>query len=643
MTRKFLSLLPLLLLLQGSASAQDALDVHAKIKFAGDKSTFRIGEPVRLILELTADAPSYNADVTPDREEPISDTISITPDTGVNRWLEELGGGYRDYSTIANLSQTPTRIEIVLNDVVRFDRAGHYSVRLTTRRIHPNAPPGAYKPALSVPTNDLGFDIEEMAGPDEEKEVKRISDLIDAAKGWQAEEAAASQLAYLTGDASTREKLRRFLAVEGGEGKSGNYYGQIFHGLFIARNRALIVQTLEAAIHDLNRPVTSGMLHTLIRIRLLQEQPGVIKPPRTGVDQTNTDSRTQQIHDAYVNEIAATLGRRSGKSQTITAMTVLMQLPKDAQSADAFTAEARRILLDHFDSLSTFDQEYLLRVKWDAIHDPSLIPALKKLLSASGVASKNIHDSALKRLIEMAPDEARPYVIAEIRDPKSLADREILGSLQDKELPEVDGPLLEQIRQLASSKTSFNRVFLQHKTALAARFASQAIYANLMDIYGSSEDQLPIEARPGFLAYFARHNETEGLGLLQQELNKLAPAQQFHILPDFTRLYFSDAVDTMLRKRLESDDQETASTAAYLISQHGSSDDEKLLELRLQRWNKEWGNRVAEADANLQGRLESELIMALTLGKSWKLPPEKLKELQRNCVTRICKQNFHVQ
>src|SRR6185436_13203363 len=115
------------------------------------------------------------------------------------------------------------------------------------------------------------------------------------------------------------------------------------------------------------------------------------------------------------------------------------------------------------------------------------------------------------------------------------------------------------------------------------------------------------------------------------------------LLTDFTRLYFSAAVDELLQRRLESDEQEIASTAAYLMSQHGPAADQKVIEQRLQRWVKEWGQRVGEADSNLQGRVEAELIMALTRGKSWKLPPEKLKELQRNCLTKICKQNFHVQ
>jgi hypothetical protein len=277
-------------------------------------------------------------------------------------------------------------------------------------------------------------------------------------------------------------------------------------------------------------------------------------------------------------------------------------------------------------------------MKWDLLNDPSLLPSLKKMLASTGPASKNIHESALKRLMEISPEEARSYVLAEIRNPSSLVDLEVLGKLPDETLPEVDAVLLEQIRRLAPVPMF---VFLQYRTALAARFASKAIYADLMDIYRNAGGKMPAQALPGLLAYFARHNESEGLALLTQELDR-SPAGQFSLLTDFTRLYFSDGVDALLRKRLESDDQEIASTAVYLISLHGGPDDQKVIEQRLERWRKDWGNRMAEADANLQGRLEAELIRALGSGKSWKPSIEKFKELQRSCLTKICKQQFQV-
>jgi hypothetical protein len=489
-------------------------------------------------------------------------------------------------------------------------------------------------------TNEVSFDVQSMSDADEEKEVKRLSAALDAASGWQAEEKLTKELSLLTGDVSSREKVRRFL---NSAGRSGNYFGNIYRGFFIARNGALVLQLLEAAMRDPETPVTSGLLDVVTRLRL-RESSGVNKqPPVSALLDPNGDPRSREIQDAYVTELAAGLAKRSGKSQNATALTILTHLPKDPQASAALLSETRRLLLQQFDNLHPFDQEYLLRVYWDQLRDPGLVPSLKKMLASTGVASKNIHDAALKRLIEIAPDEARPYVISEIRDPTSLVDLEVLGSLSDKTLPEVDSTLREQIRRLASSKANFDRIYLKQKTFLAARYGTEAIYQDLIEVYRSTGAKLPTEARAGLLAYAARYNEREALSLIEEALDGLAPGQDFNFLPDLTRLYFSDGLDALLRKRLESDEPQIASTAAYLISLHGSADDEKMIEARLERWRKDWSDRRAEAETNLQGTVERELIMALTRAKAWQLPAERIKEIQQSCITQLCRQNFHLQ
>jgi len=616
-------------------------DVHVRLVLAGNRTTFRIGEPIMLVLEFTADRGGYQADTIPDGFETGSDAISISPDSGVTHWLEEFMGGrrgFRDVLSSVTLSSTPTRVPLLLNDTIRIDRPGRYSVKVATSRASPSS---STEPPVAMTTNEVSFEVEAMSDADEEKEVRRLSDGLNAASGVQAEEKLSKELSLLSGDVSSREKVRRFV---NSEGRSGNYFGNIYRGLFIARNRALVLQLLEAAMRNPETPVTSGLLGAVTTLRQLREGGGVFskQPPASAVLEPNGDPRSRAIQDAYVTELAAGLSKRSGKSQNTTAMTILTHLPKDPQASGALLGETRRVLLQQFDSLHPFDQEYLLRVYWDQLRDPGLVPSLKKMLVSTGMASKNIHDSALKRLIEIAPDEARLYVISEIRDPTSLVDLEVLGSLSDKTLPEVDSALREQIQHLASSKANFDQVYLRQKTFLAARYGTEAIYQDLIEVYRSTGKKLPTEARAGLLAYAARYNEPEALSLIEETLETLAPGQDFNFLPDLTRLYFSDGLDALLRKRLESDEPQIASTAAYLISLHGSAADQKIIEARLEGWRKDWSDRRAEAETNLQGTVERELINALTRAKAWQLPPERVKEIQQSCITQICRQNFHL-
>jgi len=102
----------------------------------------RIGEPVKLIIEFTANREGYQVDTIPDGWEPTSDVISLSPQSGVTPWLDEYMGGHRhsrDVFTSQKLSQTPTRVELLLNDTIRFDGPGKYSVQVTTRRVSPRS------------------------------------------------------------------------------------------------------------------------------------------------------------------------------------------------------------------------------------------------------------------------------------------------------------------------------------------------------------------------------------------------------------------------------------------------------------------------------------------------------------------------
>lgn len=614
-------------------------DVHLKLALADNKTTFRIGEPITVVMEFSADVDGYQVDTLPDQKQPTSDTVSISPDLGVNHWLDEKNDGLRygrDVSSSVNVSRSPTPVKLVLNDTLRFDRPGHYKVSINTRRVSSRAT----RAPLVLTTNEVEFEIVAMSDDDEKREVARLSTLLDAKRDLATEENVTKELSYLTGNISTREKVRRFLNPEN---RGGNYQAHIFYGLYIARNRDLVLRLLETALRDPGQPVNSSLLSVVSSIRFLLQNNGRAGEPRVVYELSpDGDPRLREIQNGYLNELALGLNKRSGKSLTTTAMTILTMSRKDGENTTALTREARRVLVQQFDSLHPFDQEYLLRMKWDDLRDDSLISSMKKMLSYKGVATKNLHDAALNRLLEIAPEEARPYVIAEIRDPTSLVDLEILGKLSDKSLPEVDGPLLEQIGRLAASTRNFDRVYLKQKASLAVRYATENIFPEVMEIYREKAAKLPLDSRAQLLAYLAKHNERETIPLIEEVLAEMQPSEDFNFLPELTQLYYSDGIAAVLKKRLETDEPHAASNAAYLIGKYGNSSDEAVLRARLERWRIEWRDRADEANANQQFMVERELIYALLHGKSWKLTPERVKELQQSCLTKHCRQSINV-
>jgi hypothetical protein len=638
-TKSLYLLAGVLFLLSTSAFAQDKLEVHAQLKLADNKTTFKIGEPIRVVLELTADRDGYFGDPTHDNSETRDDELTVTPDGGVYHWRREIfGGGYRDYSSVAKLSAEPVKIQFELNDSIRFDRPGKYSVRFITHRARPTSSGRDFLPSIPLRTNEVSFDVQAMSDAEEEQEVKRLAGLIDGAHDWQTQSKFARELAFLTGDPAAREKVRRFFSAQGSI--PGNYFGEISSGLYIAQNRALVLQLLEKAMRDPNTQVEASLLGTLTSLRFLEQNPGLVKPATVFPFVPNPDPRVVAIEQSYISELAAGLGKRSGKAQTVTAMTVLTHLPKDPNAAEPLLAESKQIVLEQFENLDVFSHEYLLEQYWNVLRDPSLIPVLKKLLGSTDRMSKGIHKTVLKRLIDLSSDEARPYVIAEIGDPMSQVDPEILGSLPDKILPEVDQPLLSQLRTMAKTRDVSTELWLTRKAAVAIRFATDSIYPDLMRTYTENVKHLTIRSRAALLAYLAKHNERETLPLIEQQLAELPVNQGFNFLPELTGLYYSDGIAGILRKRVESDEPEVASTTAYLMGKYGDAGDRKVLETRLERWRKEWGARQLEADANQQGRIEAELVSALNRAKDGTIPRERVKELQQSCITKYGKQQF---
>ena len=635
-------LLFLALVVTVNAQSPTPADVHIKLSFAGNKTVYRIGEPIKVVMEFTADREGYLVEVLPDRTEVGLDTVVVSPETGVTNWIDELHDNRpyrRDVLSTEKLTNTPKRLELTLNDKLRFESPGRYTVYVRTRRVMPGSGWAENEPH-HLSTNSISFELQSISEADEAKEVKRLSDLLDAKPDNRTYDELTNQLSYLTGDPSTREKVRRFIAQEQ---QSRNHSTHIFHGLFTARNRALVLKLIENSMRDPAIPLTSNTLYVATRLKTLLTH-GVREKvdPRNASLNPAENPQFRSIREAYVVELAAGLGKRTDNSQITTALTIFTSVDGKPPVDTPGRREARRILVQQFDSLNPVSQQWLLERHWEEMRDPVLVPSFKKMLTATGVFSKHVREAALKRLIEMAPDEARSYVIAEIRDQRFPIDPKILGQLKDESLPEVDAVLLEQIRRQIQASSTSDLIYLGLKAPLVVRFATGNIYQELKSLYEAMSPKLTIETRAALLAYFAKHNEREAIPLIEQAISELKPGAHHSFLSGITSLYYSESIGVLLKKVLETDDLDLVSYVAYLLGKHGLAGDEQILEARLKRWREQWRDRIAEADAQHQGRIERELISALIKGNSWKLPPDRVRELQSSCLTQLCKQSHLV-
>jgi hypothetical protein len=587
---------PVLLFLAASTTLAQSMGggVNVQLSLAGGRSIYRSGEPIRMILSFTADAPGYNLNTTTTQPASPVDDVTISPDSGVFHWLDDYSrrGRYSpDYAGMTRLSDEPSTVELTLNDWFRFDQPGHYTVSITTRRV--SKPARARDPwgePISLTTNDVSFEVTPMSDAEEQAEIQ----------------GGDPELLYLTGDPSTREKVRRYLKSEGDP-----------LGLYIARNRALVIQLLEDALYDPKRPVTGGLLSTLGRLRSLQDD----------------EADPRKSERGYIERLAASLPKRTGESRTTTAITILTWVTHEHSSGDPLSASMRDILKQQFEALPASQQEYLLRAHWVLLREPSLVPAIEQLLRPNGGADQfSTRAIMLERLMDLAPGEARPFVLAEIRDSTSMVDFNVLRSLPDEALPEADAALLDQIRALAPGKQPRDAIRLAHKTKLAARYATPAIHDQLMESYRAFGQKWDAEARGGLLSYFARYKDKEATPLIEEALTTIPSGQRWAFFDSLASAYYSPEIDALMRRNLASEDAQTASQGAYLMSRHGSEADARFIEARLDKWLERWGGQDDPPDPMLQVNL----IQAMVQAKSWKLSRAETEGHWKSCVSKAC-------
>lgn len=647
--------LPLLLIIAiffsvGQSFAQDdaanvAKDVKLQISFTGEKTVYRIGEPIKLILSYTSTEPGYAVERY---YSPRFDDVIVSPTDGVYDWLYRLNRlySYDDVSMREKLSESPVKIDITVNDLVRFDKPGKYKIKVVSRRVSGSTEELSFRsqPTL-LSSNEIELEVKEMSQIDERAEVKRITALMDSATNLNQHQIYKRDLDYLTGDASTVEKVNRFLNPPVFGGVTWLDSGK---GLDIARNKKLAIKLLEAVLRDPNREPSRELIGKLVTLRILLEDEQ--QPNRAANSEQlwkERDSRSSELSQAYYAELLDSLSKRSGKSQIVTAYTIFTSLPRDDTSSAAFNI-TKTFLIEKFDELTPYGRVELLDRFWDKIKNPSLVPSLEKiLLGKEPTPAWQVRDNALKRLIEIDQKRARPFVINEIRDPDSFINPEILVKLDDEFLPETDDALLEQIKKLAATNDNRMRLNLQFKLTLAARYATDKIYQEMLEVYKKYSASWSIERSGPLLSYLARHNDEKTLPLIEEQLNKSGDRSGSNFFYTVTKTGFTNGMEKLLQERLDSDDEQIAGTAAYYLSKNGGRENISLIEKRYNRWLEKWNGRAAELDnpnASLEVKSEAmfqiNLLEALIRAEKWKLPETEMNRLRQTCLTANCRRNF---
>ena len=573
------------LLFSWSAIAQSSGTAEVQLSLATNKSSYQTGEPMVLELEFTASESGYSVNTTTTELASPIDELVLSPKSGVYSWLDDYARGNRywpDYSAMSALQPGQSvKLKLPLNALYRFDQPGHYTVHVVSRRVSSGSIQ-ARRPVGPLTSNDVSFEVVPMSDSDEAGEAASLEELIRSAPDLKTAQQYAERLKWLTGDPSTRVKISLFLNP-----KTFYPFGvNVSQGLWLARNRALVVSSLEQAMIDPGHAVeiTSGELWLAVALKTRLLSPYDASSPR------QSPLATEQIEDQYLNRIAETLPQRQGESLVRTAITLLTTLVQHKETTTAQFQAAREAIIKNFATVNEYQIDWLLNAYGKYLADERMVPALQEILRTQHAGLFTSTRSAVfKQLFSLSPAGTKPFLIEEICDSKSLTQFDVLAGAPFDSFPETDACLLNQIRQYSKGDRR-THMYVQQKAALAARFATAAVYDDLLKIYSTDGSTWDGQTRGAMLAYLARYGGKRTLPLLESAMPADAPTLEPDVSFALFRAYYSPVIDSFLRKRLNSPYARQASEAAYEMSAHGPREDQAILRKRLDGWNAKWSN-----------------------------------------------------
>jgi len=377
--------LGLVLLSPCAAPAQQSPDVQVHLSIQDGKDSFRAGEPIVLVLTFTAAMPGYQInEITTEPASPV-DQILLSPTAGVYPWLDDYSRERRyapDYETANELQPgRPLTIELPLNGLYRFDEPGRYTVRVTTARVSRASSPDPNSPG-TLTSNEERFDIVPMDDAYEAARAKHLESLIRSAPELRTAQGYARELRWLSGDPSTHVKLSLFLHP-----KEFYPFGvDVSDGLWVARNRALVVSTLEQAMRDPQQPIepVGSLLHTAVALKARLESP--FNP----VNSTNPLPHAKQIEGEYIRCIAATLPLRQGENLVGTAITVLISLAQREEVSTPEFEAAREAVISHFADVDEYEVDWVLNAYGKYLQDARMIPVLENMLGKAKFSTTRV-------------------------------------------------------------------------------------------------------------------------------------------------------------------------------------------------------------------------------------------------------------
>jgi hypothetical protein len=290
---------------------------------------------------------------------------------------------------------------------------------------------------------------------------------------------------------------------------------------------------------------------------------------------------------AHVSEAAASLKSKTAQAR---AVSVSELLQSDVPMESASRSQLRQLLLASWDSLPLRRKNELIQYRWDQIGGPELSPILRSIVAGAPNRSRDMHKpdraSALRRIYELAPGDGRELILHEIANPQGDIGIDVLGLLPERELPQIEPPLIAKMRAGDATDLDFQ---------LMERYGSVQALPAIRAIYDRHRGEWACIPQTALLRYFLRVDPDYGTSQVQDALGlrRTTGCYKFQLtaLDEYVR---RPRLEHMAISALHDPSSEVVRDAAQALSRYGSAKAEAPLWTRLQRFHDQWKDRQDE-------------------------------------------------
>lgn len=609
-----------------AVAADDPAAIQFAIRFKAGRSTFHMGERIELELVFTPgrvkdhEAEALDgwdlAAVVFDRGSDVATPFQVL--RGDLDWFGipagvpgcAIGG-----ATLGPAPPTPPRIlTLSLDARFRFDTPGRYRLHAQSRHHAPTAA------NTWLTSNVLDLEIAPRDETHDAAVLARATAVIDDLHSPGPDFRAALRDLRTLATVEAGRVLARLL-----ERPDLRRDMDVRKGIFVVSDRAAMVEALRAELLRPERPVNGEFVRDLALLETARRHPG--GPPYPQAEYL-------ALIDRFSMERASALAARPGLLSGALREELTASGHWRFQMRGALATALHRFpsaTTAAFRALPEEAQANLLLGSWRRFNHPVFLPLVRAAYHASLNGDAELHDIALRRLVELSPVEGRRALRAELRRVRLRASRETLRLLPDRALPGLDPLLLRVIEQ------SPDEDVVQSAAWRLARFGVATSLRPVRRLFVQGVDSLPCEAVSFLVAYIARVAPHQTDRAIRRVLD--GKSSGVHCAPGlFLEVggeHWSPEIERAAIAALRSAPDAVAADAARALGKHGSPDSRAPLEARLAMLG------GAHSDASGDRRLLGwSLYEALVTSLSWTLTRDEYDRLWAGCHAASCGASF---